>query len=396
VFSKQKGLALAPFLILQGVVIASLLTPAFLRSRAIHQDRALPQMRERPLRLTPLYDNPVVVADEQLMRVLMRLRPQFRGEETRINEVEHSLRTWGADADFGDPEFMTGQEMIRLLMDHARFVELYGPETLPLLMDEDRGVGVRVQEGPRSSTHVDHTISVLAEVGTPPDFPLITPTRQTTFRAMLEQSMASFSLNQLEYEWSVATYAALLPPTTRWRTSEGEEVDFNRMAGRLMRESLPRGVCMGNHRLYTLVVLLRIDQQVSILTDETKEEILVFLKAATAMLVQNQHPDGFWNDLWPISPPLTREPTDRPGDRIGERILATGHALEWWAMAPRDVHPPRPVLAAAGQWLVKTTDELSDEEIVENYVYLTHVAKALAIWRNKTPMQALREAELAP
>ncbi len=385
---RRAGLAQGTFLIVQAIIVVGLAALAIVRTRAILSDRSIPPLRSEPLSFGPLYDNPAVVTDEQLQRVLMRLRPVFRGADTRINEIDHALRTWGAQADFGDSAFMTGQEMRRLLTDHRRFAELYGPDEPSLLMDEDDGVAVREMEGPRTSAHVDHTIAVLAEVGTPLDFPIVTPTRQATYQAMLEHSLHEFSLNQVEYEWSMATYAVYLPPITRWRTGEGQEVTFDSLAGRLMREPLPRGVCLGNHRLYTLVVLLRIDEQVSLLSPQTRQEILQFLREATALLVKNQHPDGFWNDRWPIEPPASSEPTDREGDRLSERLVATGHALEWWAMAPAELHPPRHVLAAAGQWSVKTVDGLTDDQIQENYVYLTHVARALSIWRGKEPFEA--------
>jgi hypothetical protein len=376
------------FLILQVVLAGALVLLAAYRSQAILGDRSLPPLRPESLKIDLQCDNPAVVTDDQLRRVLLRLRPVNRGAENRVNEIEHALRLWGSEADFGDPAFLTGMELRSLLTDHRHFAQMYGSDELPLLMDEDNGVGIRTLEGPRTSAHADHTLSVLTEVNTPLDFPVVTPTRRTSFREIVERSLREFSLNQIEYEWSIAAYAVYLPPVTRWRTSEGQEVTFDRLAVRIMRESLPRGVCLGNHRLYTLVVLLRIDDQFPILSPEMRIEITEFLRRATVMLVQHQHPDGFWNDLWPFETPGSSAASDRVGDRLAERLIATGHALEWWAMAPPELHPPRSVLAAAGQWLVKTVDSLTDGEIHENYVYLTHVGRALAIWRGQEAFDA--------
>jgi hypothetical protein len=393
VSNQGESLPQKTFLILQAVVVGGLVALATYRSQTIVGDRSLPPLRAEPLKLDLLYDNPVVVTDEQLDRVLLRLRPPARGADIRINELDHALRLWGREADFGDPTFMTGLEMRQLLTDHRRFAEIYGADEPPLLMDENDGVAVRTQDGPRTNSHVDHTLSVLTEAGTPLDYPVVTSTQRTTFRAMLEYALRQFRLNQIEYEWSVATFAVYLPPVTRWRSGEGQELTFDRLAVRLMREQLPRGVCLGNHRLYTLVVLLRVDDQIAILTPEMRAEITEFLRGATVLLVRNQHPDGFWNDRWPVEPPASSVATDREGDRLSERLVATGHALEWWAMAPEELHPPRPVLAAAGQWLVKTVDSLTDDEIQENYVYLTHVGRALAIWRGQEAFAALRRLE---
>jgi len=393
VSNRDESLPQKTFLILQAVVVGGLVALVAYRSQTILGERSLPALRDEPIRLELLYDNPVVVTDEQLHRVLLRLRPAARDADIRINELDHALRLWGLESNFGDPAFMTGQEMRQLLTDHRRFAAVYGADELPLLMDEAEGVAVRTQEGPRTASHTDHSLSVLTEVGTPLDFPIVTSTQNTTFRALLEYSLRQFSLNQLEYEWSVAAYAMYLPPVTGWRSGEGQELTFDRLAVRLMREQLPRGVCLGNHRLYTLVLLLRVDDLTPILTAEMRAEIVEFLRGATVLLVRNQHPDGFWNDRWPVEPPASSVASDREGDRLAERLIATGHTLEWWAMAPQELHPPRPVLAAAGQWLVKTVDGLTDDEIHENYVYLTHVGRALAIWRGQEAFAALRRLE---
>ena len=70
------------------------------------------------------------------------------------------------------------------------------------------------------------------------------------------------------------------------------------------------------------------------------------------------------------------------------KILATGHALEWWAFAPESVHPPRETMVKAGQWLVKTVDEMSDRDIASSYTFLSHAGRSLALWRGKFPAQA--------
>jgi hypothetical protein len=155
-----------------------------------------------------------------------------------------------------------------------------------------------------------------------------------------------------------------------------------------MRQELPQGVCFANHRIYTLVAFLRVDDQTAILHPETRAEILRYLRNVTTLLVRSQHTDGFWDGDWPAvaaAKDAKDPPTRTSGDNTADRILATGHALEWWAMAPEELHPPRNVLASAGQWLVKTIDDLSDEKTEEYYTYLSHAGRSLALWRNKSP-----------
>jgi len=381
------------FLILQVAIVGAGL--GFTSSRLVERRDVspIPALRDVPLTVLPEYDNPLVVTDEQLTRILRKLVPRFNGSETRINHVDHALRFWGIEANFDDPQLLSGEEMRRLLVDHRRFVEVYGPDEQPLLFDEGPGVGVRVEPGRSGSSHVDHTLACLAEVGTPLDLPVFTPTHETTYRAILEQTIRDFSLNQVEYEWSALTFALFMKSPGVWTTTEGQRMSFDRIAQRIMREEMPEGVCFGNHRLHTLVMLLRVDDQTStleepILSEAVRGEIIAYLKEQTTKLVAHQHVDGFWNGDWPNSTPASRTPTDEPDDSLADRILATGHALEWWSFAPREVHPPRNVLANAGQWLVRSIDGLSPEEVQESYTFLTHAGRSLALWRSVAPAEA--------
>ena len=363
------------------------------RSQQLSSSRRLPSLREKPLSVEPRYDYDFVISDEQLERVLLKLQPRFPIESPKLNYVDHALRFWTPAAEFEDKTVMSGVTMRQLLTNHLRFVEAYGPDEAPLLIDKPLGVGVRVQEGNATSSHVDHTVACLAEVGTPLDFPIITAHRQTTFRALVEQSLRDFSVNQIEYEWSAMIFAMYLPPTTQWYTSEGQRISFDRLAKRIMRESLPNGVCFANHRLFTLAVFLQVDEITPILSADARSEVLDYLLETTGLLVRHQHSTGFWNDQWPHQVAESRNPTTREGDRLAERILATGHALEWWAIAPKEVHPPRHVLVDAGQWMVRTIDEMSDDEVDRAYTYLSHAGRALALWRSREPADVIRQVE---
>lgn len=367
---------------------AALGTGALLRVGQWADEAQMPPIRSEPLTVEPEYDYEVVVTDDQLQRVLEKLKPPFQGEETKINHMDHALRFWTVEAKF-DPQnkaTLSGEQMRRLLTDYRLFTKLYGEDAVSLLKDEPTGIGTRVQEGHTTSSHVDHTVACLAEAGTPLDYPVYSPTRAATYRDLVEHTFRSFSLNQIEYEWSALTFA-LFQPARNWRTTEGQEMSFDRLAERIMREKLPLGVCFGNHRLHTLTMFLRVDDQQSILSPAARASVEAFLLEQTATLVKHQHPDGFWDGQWPNRPATDEEDES---DNVPDRILATGHALEWWALAPQHLHPPRPVLASAGQWLVREIDSLTDEETLQYYTYLTHAGRALALWRSKSPATVVR------
>ena len=368
----------------------------------------LPPLRTRPYDVPPLYDDPAVVSNDDLRRVLPRLALRDAGKNTVIGNVEHALREWGPDAALPAP-YVSGKDLRRLLTDNWRFLGIYGPGQPSLLVDgapgEERpaagaapGVRVRSLEGAISSPHVDHTLASLAEAGTPLDYPLVTPGRRTTLRAMLERSLRSFNLNQAEYEWSALSYALYLPPARSWRTSEGQEMTFDRLAQRIEREELPRGVCSGNHRLHALVVFLRIDDRMAeegaprILSPETRKGIVAYLRGVTARLVAHQHADGFWNGEWPTTTPASSAPSEVEGDGRSDRLIVTGHVLEWWSIAPREILPPRAVRVKAGRWLVRTIDAMSADEIQTDFSFLSHAGRALAQWRGLSPAEFLSRA----
>lgn len=362
------------------------------RGWQLHSESAIPPLRDKPIHVAPLYDYDFVVTDEQLPKTLARLGLVDRKQETLIGHTDHSLRFWGAKRTFDyEPTFLSGPEMLARLTDHRRFAEVYGAESAPLLIREAGGVRVRSIEGPLSSSHIDHTAACLAEIGLPLDYPLVTANGPTNFRSMVEKTMLEFDLNQIEYEWSALTMLLFLPPHNRWRCSNGQEMTFDRIADRIMREKMPRGVCAANHRLHALVMMLRVDDMMEeqgdprIISPETRQEVTDYLMDITATFVRNQHPDGFWNFDWPEKKPESSKPTEVMGDRIGDRLIATGHVLEWWSLAPKELHPPRHVLASAGQWLVTTIEGLTDEEIQQHNSFLSHAGRALALWRGKLP-----------
>jgi hypothetical protein len=380
----------AKFVALQFAAIALVAGLLAWRIPAHPQAPSLPPLHNQPLAVEPLYDYPTVVTDEQLHRVLARLRPQLAGKQTKIGGVDHALRFWTNRAFFDDAKFASGEKLRRILTDQRAFSVLYGEEERPLLMPQKQGVRVRTQDGAATSTHVDHTMACLAEVGTPLDFEITVATgpnsvRTVPFRAIVEQSLRDFTLNQVEYEWSGLTYALYMSPVREWTTKEGQRVSFDILARRMMREKLPRGVCFGNHRLFTLAAFLRIDDDQHILSPDVRQEVLTFLTAQTAVLVKNQSPEGYWGFDWARAEGEPEIETDKTGDLVSDRMLATGHALEWWAIAPEQCLPPRETLARAGQWLVKAIDESTDEQIQSRFTYLSHAGRALALWRKVDP-----------
>ncbi|MFP6666188.1 MAG: hypothetical protein VB876_02690 [Pirellulales bacterium] len=378
------------FFALQIVLVTFALATTSRRMRTIDSRIELPPMRNVPLEIRPLYDRPRVVTNEQLTAVLHKLRPRLRGENPKINHVDHALRFWGLAATFDDPECLSGMEMRELLTNYKRFSDAWGKDERALITATENGLSVRTQEGFATASHVDHTLAGLAETGTPLEYRLVTPQGPLTVRALLESSLRKFSLNQIEYEWSTLAYALYLPPTKRWYSKEGQEITFDRLADRIMRQRLNMGVCMGNHRLHALVVLLRVDDTHDILSANARERVIAHLQDVTTRFVRSQHPDGYWIRSWPDG---QKAEDDEEGNTLPNRILGTGHVLEWWALAPEELLPPRETIVRAGQWLTQTIVQMDDASIKDSYTYLSHAGRALALWRGHFPSYFLRSGE---
>jgi hypothetical protein len=378
-------------LLLLGALVASVTAGV---SNTSTQSLRLPDYNTQPISVLPQSDDPRIVTDEQLVAVLDRLQPAFGRQQPKINYVDHALRFWGLETAFSDPNALSGSEMRSLLVDDSAFVAAWGEQTKPLLIPTEWGVNVRMQQGLATASHVDHTLASLAETGTPLDHPMQLRNGTATVESLLKHALSDFSLNQLEYEWTALALALYAPSAEKWVSKEGQDIDFNLLAKRLMRQRWSQGVCYGNHRLYTLTILLRVDDDHAILTAATRRDLLGHLTDVTRQLVAVQSIEGYWDETWARDGRLLED--ESPEARLRSRILATGHALEWWAMAPEELHPPREVMVRAGQWLAREIEVMDQETVLKNYTFLSHAGRALALWRGGVPCDVLKRLKVQP
>ncbi len=386
-------------LVLQILVAGATLAWGMSRYQAIQAEKIPPQPQLQPRQIEPKYDRPEVVDDEQLTRVLSKLRPRLRGGKPQINHVDHALRFWGVEARFDDVDVSSGEELRRLLLDHRTFVAAWGDKTKPFLLprtrDESELLAFRTKAGSASASHVDHTLAALAECGTPLDYPVLTPMGEVPLRAAFDQAFHEFSLNQVEYEWSTLVFLHYLPQVPSWFTTEGQRVTWDLLAERLMRQRLAHGVCYGEHRLHALALMLRADEEFGWLGPGSRQRILAHLRDATDRLVKTQQAEGSWDGRWPGTEWDGPQPENAVGPlgSLADRLLVTGHTLEWWAFAPAEVLPPDDNLIRASQWLVTTIDGLSEAEVQRYYTFLSHAGRSLALWRSRRPADVFPAGE---
>ena len=371
------------FLPVQLVLVGSSVAVAAYWYRDVNHRERLPALNDRPRIVRPLYNYPLVVSDEQLAVVLEKLHPRFSEHPTKVNFVDHALRLWGLHAEFSDGSF-SGRQMCEMLLDHQKYAQFWNADN-PLLRSSKNGISVATQEGRGSVSHVDHLLGTLTEIGMPLSVSIRTADGVGTVHDLLVNSLMSFRLNQKEYEWTALSAAFFVRDGSAWYSREGQRIDFNQFAKRIMRQRQPQGVCYGQHRLYALTVLLRIDEQmrsegakIGLFEEATRRDVVEYLVEMTHRFMETQHAEGYWDGNWSDDKQAIPDPQTDP---LSRQILATGHALEWWAMAPKEFHPPRETMVRAGQWLATRVSEMDDRTIEKNYTFLTHAARALALWR---------------
>jgi len=350
----------------------------------------VPVARQTAYRVAPLYDDPTVVSDAGLTTVLRKIRPRFSRRQLRPNHVEHALRAWGKDAEFSglpgdDSNVLSGREMLDVLLNHGRYIRSWNGEADPLLSRNDGGLSVRWGGHDISgSVHHDHLLASLTEAGVSLDETVYPPTGEPmTFGDVLQQALRDFQPDEKEIEWSAMAFGLWLPPTTTsWTNSAGRRITFDLIARRLLRGHPKFGTCSGTHRVYSLVLLYRLDQEFGFLRKSTRGAVRSHLRRMRNLITASQFPDGHWSSNWSEGRSAVTRPISEPHYKS---VIATGHHLEWLAIAPPEFHPPREVVRKAARWLVRDVQRKSPEQILAHYTFYSHVGNALCLWRKTRP-----------
>lgn len=338
--------------------------------------------RETPLVIEPLYDDADVVSDDDLAAVLDKVQPRFSHEKLKPNFVEHALRTWWLKAKFANPKVMSGEALKEFLTNHGEYLASWGDKMAPLLQDETTGVAIRWGKEEGASVHHDHWLACLTEAGIGLHDTVFTPVRSREVSDVLQQALRDFRLDETEVEWSAMAFGLWIAPQKSWTTRDGRTVSFDLLADRLMRGHKRFGVCSGTHRLYSLIVLIRLDDEHDILSDAMRERIMNHMKAVRDLIAVCQFEDGHWPSNWSDGADALKKPID---DELYKQVIATGHHLEWMAIAPEELHVSRDQIRKAAAWCIKTTRQQSASDIAMRYTFFSHIGNALALWRNTHP-----------
>ncbi len=398
----KKNSPLKSFGIVQGIVIGAFAI-AFALSNAqartsikVHlfgeeAFQPVPITREEPYRVQPLYDRPDLVSDEDLAAVLEKIQPRFDALEMKPNHIEHSLRTWGVAATFENPNAISGQEMLSFLTDHGAYIESWGKKMRPLLEEEPTGIRIRWGKETGASYHHDHWLACITEAGAKLSTPVYGPSRRNdTLYDVVQESLRDFRLDEREVEWTAMAFGLWITPEREWIGSGGRVYSFDLIARRLLRGQKELGVCSGTHRVYSLMLLIRLDDEFDVLTDPVRNDVYAHLEDVRDLIIASQFPDGSWPGNWPDGSDAVKYPKE---EELHKKVIATGHHLEWLSIAPPDLHPPEEQIRKAIDWIVEVTRSQTRAEIKARYTFFSHVGTALANWRQVHPADFWKEWE---
>jgi hypothetical protein len=367
------------------------------------QQAAVALPRNEPIKIAPRLDDPRVVTNAQLLEVLRRVKPPTGPANT--NQYVHALRLWGAAADFGDPAIPSGRELRDYFLNDADFRRLAGNLAPPLFCRGRDGIEVRsyddlLTDRQTSSYHADDLVATLAEIGVPLDTHLRMREGEATVGDLLSTALSRFHLEQLEYEWTAIAYGRYVFPQPSWRNKYGEKIDADALVAEIVSHPPQMGPCNGLHRLEALTVLYRADEQFHALSTRSRQKMQRYMQQTGELLVAAQSEEGYWSREWPRGhagrpdlkrPAQANESTETAGPlapTLHDKLLVTGHHLEWLALAPLEVQPPRQTIVRAGQWLARALVEMDEKDLREAYGPYTHAARALCLWRGMEAWEA--------
>src|SRR5690606_25037761 len=163
--------------------------------------------------------------------------------------------------------------MIDFLTNHGEYLKSWGNAVSPLLIERQGGVAIRWGKEEGASVHHDHWLACLTEAGVTLDQPIYGPSRRNaTLNSVLQESLRDFRVDEKEVEWSAMAFGLWLPPVKTWRAADGREMNFDLIARRLARGHQKFGTCSGTHRAYSLMLLIRLDDQYQILSADVRDE----------------------------------------------------------------------------------------------------------------------------
>ena len=350
--------------------------------------------REKPIAIRPAMSMKHLVGDEEFSIALVSALPRWA--PPTVSALIHELKCWGPDFVFSRDTGVQGRSgafVVRTLLndEHCVANTVTGPGHL--LLDSAYGIQVMAMDtegalAGRAEGHYGQLLKALAQAGVPSSTPVTSASqRNGTVADIFQDAVLRFSYGE-ELEFIACALALWLPQHT-WTNQFGDEFSFDELTSTLLQAPRGRGPCGGCHLPYSIVVILRVDETESLLSEEVRRDALGWLNDTVELLRVRQIPSGGWDRSW--SGTLDIGPI--MGLDLLDRVTVTGHHLEWMALAPREIRCQEGMLRTAVRSLASDLAELTSRArpSFKDELPASHAARALALMRNESPSRAFAE-----
>lgn len=354
--------------------------------------------RAVPVRVASRADLTDLVPSEGLGELARRAIPCWYALKTSY--VMHAFRLWGSEATFPIEVFArpfdgivsSGADLQRYLLDDEYYSTM-APGEAPLLSHDGPGVEARTRSTGfmgsfvGSLGHPDDLLCACAEVGLGSDQEIMARDSRATIRDLVAHAMWRFDVDK-EVEWTVEALARYLAPHDRWTNGEGVVFTFQDAAETLVARPIGRGACLGTHVPNTLACLLRIAETEDILSPESVRAIQRRLEEYSVRLESDGDERGAWTAGWASG---RVEGARDPHAVLEGKLAATGHHLEWIAIAPPQCRPSRDRVRSAVRAIVELALDLPSYEVSHLYLPFSHLVRALCLIGNTSAGEASRK-----
>jgi hypothetical protein len=198
--------------------------------------------------------------------------------------------------------------------------------------------------------HVDNVLSTLGELGVSLSAEVDTHSgTRHTLADVLEDSLRRWRPDR-ESEWSMIAYCDYLLAQREWEDSENQHRNVDDILATVLNRNTP-GPCFGTHRYYALAKACKRSRATpGFFSHDLIRQAEQELTSVSNQLSQSQHPSGYWDPESIGKGSLMWSPDVSSKDRR-LRLVVTGHMLEWFAIADKDLRPSTAVISRAAGFI---------------------------------------------
>jgi hypothetical protein len=237
--------------------------------------------------------------------------------------IFHGILGMGPDTTLLDPK--TGQK-VNALDAICQGAPIRGLEFIPTPdgLDVRTMVGTGVGQG-----HQDQFIAEMAQWGMPLNCRFLVDGKAYTFADFVHYSKmrASTTKNQ-ELSWAVIIVSQYYGTDHAWTNLSKEALTCEDLVRYELNQPVDTAACGGTHRLFGLTWALHLHQKKGGRVEGVWKEVADKLEVYKQRAHQFQNPDGSFSTAYLAKPGNNPE--------LQARIGATGHVLEWLALAMTD------------------------------------------------------------